>query len=159
MSCFVTQFMCRDKDGKDGKKKKKKDENGAENGSNDGDDDDDDDDNGHNEDEVRLCRAMPCPNVAQDRDSVCLAAVDSCRESAERCCEGLTDQRALQVVWQTDTSAEAAKARAEEQLSAAMSSMVIVKLCGLLTGQRAPCRWCGRRTPQRRLPRRARRSS
>lgn len=31
-----------------------------------------------------------------------------------------------QVVWQTDTSAEAAKARAEEQLSAAMSSMVTV---------------------------------
>jgi len=29
-------------------------------------------------------------------------------------------------VWQTDTSAEAAKARAEEQLSAAMSSMVTV---------------------------------
>ena len=41
-------------------------------------------------------------------------------------CESLTDQRALQVVWQTDTSAEAAKARAEEQLSAAMSSMVTV---------------------------------
>ncbi|CAK0738548.1 hypothetical protein CVIRNUC_001058 [Coccomyxa viridis] len=31
-----------------------------------------------------------------------------------------------EVVWQTDTSAEAAKARAEEQLSAAMSSMVTV---------------------------------
>ena len=31
-----------------------------------------------------------------------------------------------QVVWQTDTSAEAIKARAEEQLSAAMSSMVTV---------------------------------
>ena len=31
-----------------------------------------------------------------------------------------------QVVWQTDTSAEAAKARAEEQLTAAMSSMVTV---------------------------------
>ncbi len=30
------------------------------------------------------------------------------------------------MVWQTDTSAEAAKARAEEQLSAAMSSMVTV---------------------------------
>ncbi len=29
-------------------------------------------------------------------------------------------------MWQTDTSAEAAKARAEEQLSAAMSSMVTV---------------------------------
>ena len=43
-----------------------------------------------------------------------------------RCCVGLTDWCALQVVWQTDTSAEAAKARAEEQLSAAMSSMVTV---------------------------------
>ncbi len=32
----------------------------------------------------------------------------------------------MQVVWQTDTSAEAVKARAEEQLSAAMSSMVTV---------------------------------
>lgn len=31
-----------------------------------------------------------------------------------------------QVVWQTDTSAEAVKARAEEQLTAAMSSMVTV---------------------------------
>ena len=77
--------MCRDKEGKDGKKKKKKDENGAENGSNDGDDDDDDDDNGHNEDEVRLCRAVPCPNVAQTWDPVCLPAVDSCRESAVYC--------------------------------------------------------------------------
>ena len=42
------------------------------------------------------------------------------------CCEDLTGRGALQVVWQTDTSAEAAKARAEEQLSAAMSSMVTV---------------------------------
>ena len=56
----------------------------------------------------------------------CIAAVDRSRESSVSCCKGLTDQRTLQVVWQTDTSAEAAKARAEEQLSAAMSSMVTV---------------------------------
>ena len=64
----MTQSVCRDKEGKDGKKKKKKDENGAENGSNDGDDDDDNDEDDHNEDEVRIRRAMPCPTVAQNWD-------------------------------------------------------------------------------------------
>ena len=57
---------------------------------------------------------------------VCLAGAVSSGESSVRCCEGLTGRRTPQVVWQTDTSAEAAKARAEEQLSAAMSSMVTV---------------------------------
>ena len=39
---------------------------------------------------------------------------------------GVSAGCAAQVVWQTDTSADAVKARAEEQLTAAMSSMVTV---------------------------------
>ena len=74
---------------------------------------------------------LPLPHLAQAGFAFLSGyggEIICCGRQAVRLCEAAkADCLVLgQVVWQTDTSAEAAKARAEEQLSAAMSSMVTV---------------------------------